>query len=195
MTQHQLDQILEFVTPFYTKTGKYHNWDHIQSVRKNAKLLQKGIALDPLLLDAACLIHDIGRSVVDEGHPQESAKIATPFLESIQIPTKEIGIICDAVSHHALEDISQATSQEAKVLFDADKLEILSVYGFLRTICWLMEERALPLEKALDFLWKYVQEVQSGYLQTEQAKKIVSSQTKTLSKMVKSFKSWNIRNQ
>jgi uncharacterized protein len=191
MTQKQLKQIEEFVTPYYQKTGKFHGWDHITSVRNNAKRLSVNYPeVNILALDAACLIHDIGRTIKDEGHPQESARLAKPFLQKIGLPANEIELILHAVSIHSSKDIYKAKTIEDKLLFDADKLEILSVYGFMRVALWLIEERNMTLEKAIDFLWKYCQKVYQEGLQTAAAKKIIAPQMRTLSSLVQKFQSW-----
>lgn len=198
MNKYQLVKIREFTKPFYEKAGGYHGWDHIVAVRRNALRLAKHYKnVNLVVLEAACYLHDIGRSVgrsvKDKGHNQESVKLATPFLEKIGVSKKDIGAVNHAVECHAKELILSAKTMEAKLLFDADKLEILSVYGFMRVWMFLVEERKMKLDEALDFLWDWVVEVRKRYLQTIYAKRIVDPELKVLTLMVKRFRAWKVQ--
>lgn len=192
MTQQQLIEIRDFSKTFYdNKTGRYHSWDHILLVRKHALLLAQDFPnIDKKVLEAACYLHDIGRSIKDEGHPDESVKIATPFLKKIGLAVGEIEALNHAVSHHDKSMILQAHTLEAKLLFDADKIEILSFTGFLRTWCWLVDEREMDMRQAMDFLWKYIRSIRKTYLQTTRAKEIVDQDVELIEKTVNRFKNW-----
>ena len=191
MDRKQLRKIREFSKPFYKKSGKYHGWDHILAVRKHAlKLARKYPKVDTSILEAACYLHDIGRSVKDKGHEGESAKLSLTFLKKIGLRKEETKEIRHAVVSHVRENVLSARTLEAKLLFDADKLEILSVYGFFRVWFWLIDERKMKMDKALEFLWGWSKEVQKDYLQTKEAKRIVKGEMKLLEQIVFRFESW-----
>lgn len=192
MTNDQLNKTIEFVTPFYNKTGKYHAWDHILAVRKNAlKIASHYKKVNLSLLEAACYIHDIGRSVKDEGHAEESTRLITPLLRKIAVNKDEIETILDAVSSHDISRIKSAKSLEAKILFDADKMEILSVFGFIRVSYFVIEERHMETREAFNLLHKYCTTVYKNYLQTPYAKIILKSEIKLIDQLMFKFKSWN----
>jgi 5'-deoxynucleotidase YfbR-like HD superfamily hydrolase len=188
MTGKQLDQITEFCKPYYHGTGRWHGWDHITGVRKLATAIaQKEFPKTNLrCIQAAATIHDMGRIVRDEGHAEESGRIAKPFLKIIQIPENEAAIILDAVVHHDVKKIDQAKSVEARIVFDADKIEILSVYGFSRVWYWLVEERHMELGEALRFLWDYCSGFKSK-LHSDFAKEVIAEDFELLSDLVKRF--------
>lgn len=189
MTEDQLNQIKKFSRKYYSDTDHYHNWKHILLTRYYALKLSEGNdAVDTKILEAACYLHDIGRTVKDEGHPTESAKIAEPFLVEMGLSENEIEQVIDAFAYHEVEKIDQAKTIEAKVLFDADKIQILSVAGFIGVTFFLVEKRHMPLTEAVDFLWKYAQKIQKDYLHSEKAKKIVNPEMKIIKKIVASFK-------
>lgn len=191
MTSKQLLQIEKFAKPFYKKTGKYHEWDHVLLTKKWALTLVKDYKkANKDLLVAAVYLHDIGRSVRDEGHPAQSMKIARPFLQQIGLTIDDIEIIKDAVVHHDKDKIKQSESIEAKILFDADKLQILTVFGFIRCLAWLIEERNMVISDAVNFLWKYCLEVRDNYIQTPRGRREVDKQTPLLKRVVKEFNSW-----
>lgn len=191
MTKKQLTKIINFVKPIYQKTGKFHAWDHVLAVRRNSLMLTSGhYKVNRSILEAACYLHDIGRSVKDEGHPGQSVKMATPFLKRINIDQEEIDDINHAIVSHEKAKILSARTIEAKLLFDADKLEMLSVYGFVRVTFWLSEERNMSISNALNFLWKYILDIRRNYLQTSEAKEIADHEIKVIKILVIQFNKW-----
>lgn len=191
MNQNQLKQIKDFSRKFYTKTGKYHGWDHILLTHHHALKLAKGYKkINKGVLEAACFLHDIGRVKKDEGHSLVSVRMAVPFLKKINIPDREIETITEAVGNHDKDKIEFANSLESKILFDADKLQILSVFGFTRALVWLVEERKMNLNKAVEFLWEYCQEVRKKHMYTRRAKRIVDKEFKILKVVVDSYFKW-----
>ena len=192
MTSRQLSQIINFSRPFYSKTGEYHGWDHVLLVRKNALNISKAYKnINTRCLEAVCYLHDIGRSVKDEGHPEESFKLCKEFLRKIGVSDNETSVIKDAVISHDLSKILKSKTLEARILFDADKIEIISVRGFLRVILFLVEERKMSLDSSVDFLWKYVNKVYKGYIFTKSAKNLIKNDVKIINNLVRRYGSWN----
>lgn len=191
MHKHQLKKIKEFCIPFYEKTGKFHAWDHIELVRNWAiKLAAEYPQTNVLALEAAAYIHDIGRSVKDEGHPEQSVKIVHSLLQELAIDTQEIAIIEEAVSHHDKAKIKSAVSIEAKLLFDADKLQIVTMNGFIRCWMWLVDERDMGLADSGTFLLNYIKDVNDNYLFSPLALSIAKTELPLIEKMVATFINW-----
>ena len=189
MTRQQLKRIRQFGKKYYLGTDQFHDWHHAELTVKYARMLAKQYQnIDLNILDTACYLHDIGRVNLDDGHPEESAKIAGPFLKKIDLKEDEIEKILHAISVHAKERIYEAKTLEAKLLFDADKLQILSVYGFLRVCFFLIYKRGWNMEKVIDFMWDYVSSVSKENIQTPLAKKILAPEIKQIEKIVKDFK-------
>ncbi len=188
MNQQQLGQIVSFCKPYYKATGRWHAWDHISAVRSLVLAIAKAEfpMANTRCLEAAAIIHDMGRIIKDEGHAEESGRIAKPFLLAINVPSADIDVILDAVTHHDVKKIDQSRTLEARILFDADKIEILSVYGFLRVAYWLVEERQMELGKAINFLWDYCQKFQTK-LYSDYAKDTLKPSLKLLSQLVDDF--------
>lgn len=192
MTENQLQQIVDFCKPYYKATGRWHAWDHITGVQRLALAIAEEEYPDAnkKALIAAATIHDMGRIIRDEGHAGESGKIAKPFLEAINIPKEEMDIILDAVVHHDVKEIDKSKTIEARIVFDADKIEILSVYGFMRVAFWLVEEREMELGEAVRFLWEYCGRFKTK-LTSKYAKLAVASDLKLLESMIQSFNQYD----
>lgn len=189
MNTQQLTEIKKFARKYYLNTDPFHMWDHAELTVKYARILAKQYKnVDFKVLDAACYLHDIGRIKKDDGHPEESAKIAKPFLKKIGLNKEEIKAIIHAVEIHAKERIREAETIEAKLLFDSDKLQILSVYGFLRVCFFLVYKRRWGMEKTVEFMWDYISSVNKDYIQTPLAKKILNKEVKKIEKIVNDFR-------
>lgn len=187
MTQKQLDQVKQFSKKYYLKNDQFHDFEHPKLTTKYSLNLAKNYKnADLKVLEAACYLHDIGRVIKDEGHAYESAKIAEPYLNKIKVPESEIERIINGVYNHSVEDVQNVTSIEGKLLFDADKIQILSVYGFIRVYSFLVVQRKWQMKKALDFLWDYVQKT-FNHLQTPEAKKILKPEIKSISILMENF--------
>ncbi|GEM_PF-2843166 len=191
MKNKELIQIIAFCKPYYQKTGKWHGWDHITGVRNHAKNIASTEFPDTNIscVDAAAIIHDIGRAVRDEGHAEESGRIIEPFLKSIKISSTERTIILDAVVHHDVKKILKSKTVEARIMYDADKIEILTVYGFMRVCYWLVEERDMEIGKAVNFLWSYCQKFEAT-LYSDYAKHIIHDEMKLLKEMIGKFNTY-----
>jgi uncharacterized protein len=191
MTNAQLEQITEFCKPYYHATGRWHAWDHITGVRRLATAIAEAEFPKANLrcVQAAATIHDMGRIIRDEGHAEESGRIAGPFLRAINLPEDDITTILDAVTHHDVKKIEQSKTIEARIVFDADKIEILSVYGFTRVWYWLVEEREMELGEALRFLWDYCARFKDK-LYSDYAKEMVKDDYKRISELVERFNAY-----
>lgn len=189
MTTKQLYQIKQFAKSYYQKNDQFHQWEHAILTVKYARMLANQYKnVNIKVLDAACYLHDIGRINKDEGHPEESVRLFNPFLMQIGLKDQEIAEITHAVEIHAKERIHEAKTIEAKLLFDSDKIQILSVYGFIRVTMFVVEKRKMKLDKALEFMWKYVTSVYPKYLQTPLSKKILKPEIKKIEKILIDFK-------
>jgi HD superfamily phosphodiesterase len=192
-----LSKIRNFCKPFYSGTGKWHAWNHAEAVEKLAiKIATSEFPeADLNVVRAASIAHDMGRIVRDEGHAEESARILKPFLDEIDIDDEIKDKILDAVASHDVNKIEAAKHLEARIVYDADKIEILSVYGFMRVWFWLIEERKMEISEAVQFLEKYCKKFKST-LYSNFAKDFVEQQYPLIEKMLKEFyayeKKWRL---
>lgn len=191
MTDSQLQQIIDFCRPYYDATGRWHGWDHIAAVQKLAGAIADAEFPDTnrRCLMAAATIHDMGRTVKDEGHAEESGRIAEPFLQSIGVSEDEIRIIIDAVVHHDVKNIERSKTIEARIVYDADKIEILSSYGFLRVAFWLVEERKMGLGEAVRFLDEYCERFEAT-LYSDFAKKLIAKDRTLIHELLTNFNAY-----
>ena len=119
-----------------------HDWEHTLRVRRNAMRIARAEGADALVVELAALLHDIGRpaELADCGrtcHAQLGAEMAAKLL-------KELGVEDVALIEHVAACVrthryrsrspeNRPQSLEAKVIFDADKLDGIGAIGIARS--------------------------------------------------------------
>ena len=119
-----------------------HGFKHVDRVRRWALAIASEERYTDLdLVEAAALLHDVGRANVQEErqHAQVGAEMAAQFLrEQILFSAQEQASIVDAVrNHNALGDLRPL----ATLIRDADILDMLGAVGVMRAFT---SKHALP---------------------------------------------------
>ncbi|MFH1450486.1 MAG: HD domain-containing protein [archaeon] len=116
-----------------------HGFDHTQRVYHLAYQIGKYEEADLLVLLAAALLHDIGRTI-EEGigadHAETAAYFGKDFLKTIDFPREKLKPVFNAIAQHRASGGEKPQSVEAKVLSDADNLDALSAIGIGRTFTY-----------------------------------------------------------
>jgi uncharacterized protein len=89
-----------------------------------------------VLLIAACL-HDIGRSDQDTSngsicHAERGARIAGPMVDRLPLSDSQKQNVLHCIKSHRFRNNCEPRTTEAKVLFDADKLDAIGAVGVAR---------------------------------------------------------------
>ena len=125
-----------------------HKWDHVQRVYKRAIKMAEIIndkKIDIEKLKIATLLHDIDQPADKKNsHVIRSVRSAGKILREMNYPTEKIKMILDIISEHSSEDDKQPSTIEAKILFDADKLDGLGAIGIARVFAFCGENGLTP---------------------------------------------------
>lgn len=118
-----------------------HDREHVYRVLYTALwLAEKEEKVDRDVLICACLLHDIGRKeqFADPGlcHAQIGGEKAYGFLLSHGYPESFSRHVKACIQTHRFRENSQPESLEAKILFDADKLDVAGALGIARTLLY-----------------------------------------------------------
>lgn len=125
-----------------------HNFDHVMRVYNMALAISDGKKIDTDILKIACLLHDIGgdKETADSSgntdHAIESSKRARKILKKFKIPEKKIRLIQNCIISHRYRNNHKPKTLEAKILFDADKLDSLGAIGIARAFVWVGKNKA-----------------------------------------------------
>ena len=118
-----------------------HDKEHIYRVLYTAlDIAGTEEAVDMDVLITACLLHDIGRREQFEDsrvcHARAGADKAYHFLTEHGFPESFAAHVRDCISSHRYRKDNQPETIEAKILFDADKVDVSGVIGIARTLIY-----------------------------------------------------------
>lgn len=99
--------------------------------------------VDYEILITACLLHDIGRREQFENpalcHAAVGGDKAFAFLLDCGWPQERAGQVKEAIAAHRYRSGKPPVSVEARILFDADKLDVTGAIGIARTLLYAGE--------------------------------------------------------
>ena len=118
-----------------------HDSEHVYRVLYNALEIAKDEAdVDYDILIAACLLHDIGRmeQITDPTlcHATVGSEKAYHFLLDLGMDVAFAQQVQHCIQTHRFRKNLQPQTKEAKILFDADKLDVTGAIGIARTLLY-----------------------------------------------------------
>ena len=131
-----------------------HAMDHINRVYNYAMDIarhENGVNID--VLAVACLLHDIGQKEQFEDRKKDHAAIgaekAFAWLVQNGHSTDFASAVRDCVATHRFRTGNPPVSIEAKILYDADKVDVCGAVGMARNLMYV-GHMMWPLESFLD---------------------------------------------
>jgi len=149
---------LETASAWYPPNDPVHGFDHIQRVYRMAERLALAEGADLEIVRAAALLHDIEGSHPGEAertnHQYQSAERAVALLREEGWEDTRIAAVLHCIrAHRFRDDREPPATLEAKVLFDADKLDVLGAIGVVRVLGYAFQAgQPAFAEPSLSFL-------------------------------------------
>ena len=117
-----------------------HDWDHTERVLHNARHLARREKADPVVVAFAALLHDVGRAreMEDEGQTDHAALGADMALELLpRLGVDDVAFVehvaaCVRTHRWHRRGGAGPASLEARVVYDADKLDSIGAVGLAR---------------------------------------------------------------
>lgn len=117
-----------------------HDKDHVYRVLYTAMEIAQGENVNRDVLIAACLLHDIARKDQLENpavcHAEKGAEKAEAFLLKNSFAPEFAAHVRDCIYTHRFRKAMPPKTMEAKILFDADKLDVAGAIGIARTLMY-----------------------------------------------------------
>ena len=175
-----IDRVMEKVKDYLKKNSNQsvsHRWNHLYRVYKRS--LEIAIKMDSEvnieILGISALLHDIDEPYYDkENHVERSLNLAEKILDETNYPDKER--VLEIISQHSSTNISKLTSLEAKILYDADKIDGVGAIGIARVFAFCGQNGLTP-EEAIGWYKNKIDNTIST-LQTKIGKEIVNERLK-----------------
>jgi HD superfamily phosphodiesterase len=140
LSKGELNKIIAFARRKCNSNDFVHRSDHMELTVRIADFLARREHADVEICVVAAYFHDLGRQIIKNKHGLIGARIARGFLKKLKLPRIFINAVCYTVAQH--DTGSPKRTREAKVLWDADKLQSVGPLGFLRIYShYLMFER------------------------------------------------------
>ncbi len=130
------DKTEVFVKDLFENEGSGHDWWHIYRVRNLALKLCEKEGGDGFIIEMAALLHDVDDWKLNGGERPEKAR---KWMESVDLSEKNIKAILqiiDQVSFKGAGVETKATTIEAEIVQDADRLDAIGAIGIARTFAY-----------------------------------------------------------
>lgn len=124
----------EVVRPLYAERDPAHDFEHILRVMHLAERIAGIEGANRAVVRAAALLHDVCRGEND--HAAASAAFARRWLAERGASPEFIEAVAHAIEAHRFREPRAARTLEARVLFDADKLDALGIIGLARLFAY-----------------------------------------------------------
>jgi uncharacterized protein len=143
-SSEQWNQIMRLVQKEMESSPASHGWDHIRRVYGLCLKMGKKEKADLTVLGLAALLHDIGRKEeqISRGkicHARVGSQKAGVLLSRIGLPDRIINKVQACIQSHRFRGKESPKSLEAKILFDADKLDSIGAVGIGRAFLFAGE--------------------------------------------------------
>jgi uncharacterized protein len=131
---------MEVQARFADFTDLAHGWEHVYRVYHLALRIAEQEDAYSFIVGMAALLHDLGRTTRDpkRTHAERSAILATELLAPYALPLDTEQAILHAILAHNYRRGITPETLEARVLYDADRLDSLGASGVIR---WAMTMR------------------------------------------------------
>lgn len=154
-----------------------HRFDHIERVMRNALMIAATVdGVDYEILELAVLLHDIDQPVGRKAeHVALSMKAAETILQQSGCPVDRASYVLNVISQHSTEHAGTAlpSTIEAKILFDADKLDGLGAVGISRVFSLFGQMNLASLDAIQWYRGKI--DIALKYIQTDEGRRLCES--------------------
>ncbi len=132
-----ISKLKEISAQYCLEEGGSHGPDHSERVFDMAMKIGRELEANGLILGTAALLHDIGRKEESQSkggicHAEKGAELARSILTELGYQPSDIDAICHCIHSHRFRKGTAPGSLEAKILFDADKLDSIGAIGIGR---------------------------------------------------------------
>ncbi len=170
-----------------------HRMDHIERVLQTAlQISQSYPQADREVLTLAVLLHDVDQPFTDKpAHVERSAAKAQDILRQVGYEVDKIDRVVLVIREHSTETVEELapSSVEARILFDADKVDGLGATGIARVFGLFGQMGKCPLE-AVDWYRRKIA-IALCHLQTEEGKKIFNERLPYVERFLESIEREN----
>ncbi|MFA6032428.1 MAG: HD domain-containing protein [Myxococcota bacterium] len=141
----ELQEIRASIKAEFDSENGSHDWGHIERVLALCETIRRREGGDRRVIELAALLHDVGRlarvkqAVRLGGHARRGAVEARRVLASMRVEAGTIDAVVHCIEAHSYRHGVVPLTVEARVLFDADKLDSIGAMGVGRAFLFAGE--------------------------------------------------------
>jgi len=155
-----------------TLDGTAHSFGHVERVFHISTFLAEKERADLELVQIGALLHDIGRPV-GEPHNETGAKLAREILTEMKYPREKSEKVVKIVLLHPIAFKDRLETLEEKIVWDADKIDLLGAVGIARGFHWHGKK---PFEMVVKLAFEVFTPIY-GMLNTSSAKNLAKERS------------------
>ena len=131
-----------------TQKNRYasHGFDHLLRVFKIVTYLSRKEGGNLRLLLPAALLHDLVAEKGKKNNAIRSAQVAGRLLKKVGFPKEDINKIKKMIVNHEFKEDTSGLDLDSQLLYEADKLDLVSHIGIVRYFIYCGEIGLSPLE-------------------------------------------------
>ncbi len=139
-----LDNIKSQAQKLFEDARGSHDWEHTLRVYRLCEKIGPVEGADMDVLRVAALLHDIGRSYQDNSqgkicHAEKGSEMACMIIKDFPLSAFQKANVIHCIKTHRFRGNIRPQSLEAKVLFDADKIDAIGAVGIARAFLFAGE--------------------------------------------------------
>lgn len=132
-----LQRIKNIAEKRFTGARGSHDWEHTLRVYRLCERIGPEEGADMAVLLGAALLHDIGRGCQDAAngavcHAESGARMASDLIADLPLSPQRADNLLHCIRTHRFRGDQVPRTTEARVLFDADKLDAIGAIGVAR---------------------------------------------------------------
>lgn len=174
-----LDSIVRFARRYYDELDFAHGVTHGERVVRLARRIAAAEGGDPFLVEAGAWLHQLHDDL-----PRLRA-----FLDSLSLPEGAGDRLLEIVGRCRPHRVDPSASLEARIVFDADALEVLGPYGTVRELLCNALARGLDWPTAVAET-RRVQEDFAGRLATRTGRRLAARGRALVERFWNEYDAW-----
>lgn len=177
--QNTKERIIEFAKQFYSKLDFAHNVEHGERVVLLALRINKFENGNCDLVEIGGWLHQL----------HDDIEYLDSFLDTLGLELKVKKQLIEIVENCRPKLINQSHSIETKIVFDADAIEVLGTYGFIREIFCNIKHRNKDWDSSINDAIE-VNELFQDKLMTSTGKNLIKESNRVLSSFLNDYHFW-----
>ena len=138
------DQVRAKAEALFAGASGSHDWEHSLRVHRLCERIGQAEGADMAVLLTAAYLHDIGRCYQDTSngaicHAEKGAEMAHAIVEALPLSNAQKENVIHCIRTHRFRGRHAPQTTEAKVLYDADKLDAIGAVGIARAFLFAGE--------------------------------------------------------